>query len=104
MSESNFDLQCLAAKAVRAAGYSVETWIGDAQNGHWWSPLGNDEDAIRLMTQLNIDIEFIEGVDIVIAKPDVKIENVPHQSFHPDKMDAVRRVIVMAAAEIGRSC
>jgi hypothetical protein len=104
MSESNFELTELAAKAVRAAGYAVQSWVGEPRSGHWWSPLGNDEDALRLMTQLNIDIEFIEGVDIVMARPDIKIENIPHRSFHPDKMDAVRRVIVMAAAEIGRSC
>jgi hypothetical protein len=78
-------------------------WVGTPENGHWWDPLADDGDALRLATKLRLDIMFFNGFEEVICSgPNETGENII-EPYGDDIDAAVRRAIVRAAAEIGRS-
>ncbi|MCY1363657.1 hypothetical protein D9M69_504290 [compost metagenome] len=75
-------------------------WVGDTENGHWWNPLDDDGDALRLAMTLDICIHLNREELTVIC-----------QSWRPNglfkiisgytKDTDVRRCIVGVAAKIG---
>ena len=67
-----------------------------------WNPLLDDGDALRLAARCDIDI--IHFSDFARADYMVGVGYFSeHEAFGDDKMAAIRRAIVRAAAEIGRS-
>jgi hypothetical protein len=55
------DLVQLAAKAAGMPAPVDENgvwsaWVGTPENGHWWSPLTDDGDALRLAVALGLRI------------------------------------------------
>lgn len=64
--------------------------LGPNSRKRFWAPLTDDGDALRLAVSLKLDVNFYRGFQEVI--------------IHADDMQAiVRRAIVRAAAEIGRT-
>ena len=72
---------------------------------YYWNPLLNDADAFQLMCKLKIDLLFGNG--------DVEASYSTHKGFFHEvflefyadeqsKMSSARKVIVLAAAEIGK--
>lgn len=100
--------------AANAAGYDetktcVDEWfwvLTDENNWQPWNPLTDDGDALRLAVQLNISVhqEYDnEGVDYTVAViwvPEYQEIEEPHGN---DIYAATRRVIVKAAAVIGKA-
>ena len=111
MSISDRELLELAAKAVGIPGeyregHDPAIYGSDECNwGIWkypsmWNPLENDSDAFHLMLQLQIDISFWREEDSVCVSI--------YQNSRATAVGAIgafelRRAIVRAAAEIGRS-
>lgn len=103
MSEDE-KLLMLAAKAegreppIDANGV-FSAWVGTLKNGHWWNPLEDDGDALRLAVKLGICIVFMEDSDSVGA------EHSRHGVMIIEAMDdfGTRRAITRAAAEIGKA-
>ena len=90
----------LLEKAAKAAGYWDKDF--DCYKGPIsWDPIEKDEDALRLMVKLGIDVTF-DDIEVYAFPPDgigglcemVKENNDPYA--------ATRRAIVKAAAEIGK--
>lgn len=77
-------------------------WVGSPEGGHWWDPLTDDGDALRLAVKLNIHISLY-GPDTGITAWIVK-DSAHHfdADYGDDPCASVRRAIVRAAAEIGR--
>lgn len=79
--------ESLLVLAAKAAGMPAPVdrhgcwiaWVGSPVTGHWWNPLSDDGDAFRLAFKLGIRIIWFGTIE------------------------EVRRMIVTAAAEIGRS-
>lgn len=110
----------LLEMAAKAAGISAQysNNVGDfsigepySQGERRWNPLENDGDALRLAVKLYLDICFYRGFEEVIVQgegtPDTptslgEVIEV-REPFGEDIPAAVRRAIVRAAAEIGRS-
>ena len=103
MSEDE-KLLMLAAKAegreppIDANGV-FGAWVGSAESGHWWNPLEDDGDALRLALKLGICIVFMEEHDSVGA------EHSKHGVMIIEAMYdfGVRRAIVRAAAELAKA-
>lgn len=115
---SDRELLELAAKA--ASIKICHTWLSDegkAWSSIWvkdgvsgtdtttlWNPLGNDGCALRLAIMLRLDMTFYNGFQEIHCEPsnggglDASVED-----YGKDVYSAVRRAIVRAAAEIGRS-
>ncbi|WP_028236736.1 hypothetical protein [Pseudomonas brassicacearum] len=99
--------QQLLELAAKAAGMDppfdkngvLSAWVGTMENGHWWDPLNDDGDALRLAIKLGICIVFMEEHDSVGA------EHSLHGVMIIEAMDdfGTRRAIVRAAAEIGKA-
>ncbi|AXH75202.1 MAG: hypothetical protein [Caudoviricetes sp.] len=108
MSSSDRELLELAAKAIginvrwHDGGYygpTMEIMECEA-GGSPWNPLTDDGDAFRLMLALQIDVSFWREDDSVCVSI--------HQNLIATAVGAIgdielRRAIVRAAAEIGRS-
>lgn len=103
MSMSDQQLLELAAKAAGMAPPYDEhgifsAWVGDPVHGHWWNPLEDDGDALRLAVRLRISL-LSAGSNTAC--------DIPHTDEYvwEDAVDdsAARRAIVRAAAEIGKS-
>lgn len=81
-------------------------WVGTPENGHWWDPLTDDGDALRLAVKLHMTVEaFVGGCDV--GYDDMKggqgflsQDDGPSGDMHD--FEVVRRAIVRAAAEMGR--
>lgn len=69
-------------------------WVGNADSGHWWDPLTDDGDALRLAVALKFSIERYDNV--------VLVEGIEQEWSGNWSVDT-RRAIVRAAAEIGRA-
>lgn len=105
MSAEDDSLLAMAAKAEgRPPPYDqhgiFSAWVGDMVNGHWWNPLEDDGDALRLALKTGLSIEVIPAHDSVMA-------HIDNQEFSVSIIEALdnygaRRAIVRAAAEIGR--
>lgn len=74
-------------------------------NGKIWNPLGDDGDALRLAVKLSISIDvsgmFVHA-DCRRCKYDIGFFEENSARHCGDMMQAARRAIVRAAAEIGR--
>lgn len=66
-------------------------WVGDAEHGHWWDPLNDDGDALRLAVKLHMLCDFGSHGVLVEAK------NGPGPCT---EVSDYRRAIVRAAAEL----
>jgi hypothetical protein len=102
----------LLEAAAKAAGVALRDWRDDwAYNdsdkggasyrtpaGELWNPLRFDDDALRLAVKLRLCL-FLEipriGIGPMLDGPEVYVED------GEDEMEATRRAIVRAAAEIG---
>ncbi|HCF4218878.1 TPA: hypothetical protein NIE42_005097 [Pseudomonas aeruginosa] len=90
--------------AARAAGYqfsypyhSISIPVILAETGRWrkWDPRHDDGDALRLAVLLNLEIHSPQ------SDPTVMFRTAEHDVFYQDT--CIRRAIVRAAAEIGKS-
>lgn len=103
---SDRELLELAAKAAGVKRSSLDNgeqfYVGVATS-HAWNPLIYDGDALRLATRLNIDIMFFNGFQEVICDGQGDNDDNIAEPYGEDIQAAVRRCIVRAAAEIGRS-
>lgn len=104
---SDRELLELAAKAAgMPAPYDAHgvftAWVGEAECGHWWNPLTDDGDALRLAVQLKIHVSLYgQGIGITAY---VIPQSEEVETFHEDDIydcASVRRAIVRAAAFIG---
>ena len=94
--------------AAKAAGYSFDGYVlRNTKTGFeyaGWNPLENDDDAFRLAVHLRMNICHYSGCtdahDRVGVNNGYGIKPVPYKD---DILKAVRRVIVLAAAEIGKA-
>lgn len=99
MSMADRELLELAAKAsgiprpVDDNG-AWSAWVGSPENGHWWNPLEDDGDCLRMALDLNLQVRF----------------NYPSQIGQNCRIEAnrircaaYRRAAVEMAAEIGKS-
>lgn len=99
----------LLEMAAKAAGIRKSTmddgcefYIGVATD-HAWDPLIYDDDALQLAIKLCIDIMFFNGFQEVICCGQGDTDENIEETYGEDIHAAVRRCIVRAAAEIGRS-
>lgn len=84
---------CWDYKFCRSLGHMVAPSI-------MWNPLKNDGEALRLAASLNIGLHWCPS-GRVYAYADDKVEAI--ESSREDRQENLRRAIVRAAAEIGRS-
>lgn len=103
-AESNSELLELAAKA---AGYQLSAvsdmiWSDAAVEYIHWNPLADDGDALRLAVRLGLAV-YCPGVDdeTAVARNFGRVSIMELATEDPHA--ATRRVIVRAAAEIGRT-
>lgn len=109
MSEDE-NLLMLAAKAegreppIDANGV-FGSWVGSAESGHWWNPLEDDGDALRLATSLRVDV--LQDADSISVKryvgPNVDHQYLAYECIDGNRLQTTRRAIVRAAAEIGKA-
>lgn len=99
----------LAAKAagmapIYDANDCFVCWVGECDTGHWWDPLKDDGDALRLALALRLDVEFDgpRGVRVKYDGPEGVPCMVDEYLSSKDAASDLRRAIVLAAAEIGR--
>lgn len=101
----------LLEMAAKAAGIKLE-WVPTTDGGchvlwgtcRCWSPLYNDGDALRLAVALNMSVST-GPVEVGANTISGALRNAffRESRITQDPCAAVRRVIVMAAAEVGRS-
>lgn len=97
--------------AAKAAGIKLEYceasgfhWIDNKYTGLWWDPINVDGDALRLAIKLRLDLTFYNGFQEIHAEPSNGDGLSASVEDYGDDVDgAVRRAIVRAAAEIGKS-
>jgi hypothetical protein len=93
------ELLQLAAKAAGDVTHE-EVWKGEyshfERNGYGWNPLTDDGDALRLMVQLKLYIDWPRNDNMVYVTGCT-------EQLDDDPYAATRRAIVRAAAQIG-SC
>ena len=99
----------LSELAAKAAGIKLGLWSDDAQAfhvasnpPHWWNPIFNDGDALRLAVQLELSIipdRTSKSMKVFSGTAPIWAE----ESRKDDPLAATRRAIVRAAAEIGRN-
>ena len=79
-------------------------WVGTLENGHWWEPLDDDGDALRIAAYLRLEIipgkHAGDGCSINSRRHEIPGVTVFRDS--KDMAEQMRRAIVMAAAEIGK--
>ena len=93
--------------AAKAAGYSFDGYVlRNTKTGFeyaGWNPLEDDSDAFRLAVHLRMNICHYSGC--TDAHDRVGVNNgygIKPVLYKDDILKAVRRVIVLAAAEIGK--
>ncbi|MDU4249053.1 hypothetical protein [Pseudomonas sp.] len=83
----------------------LRAWVGSADGGHWWNPLEDDGDALRLAVKLDIHVKRYAGS--TTAQELGSVESHTEHDHWPqndnDQMSSTRRAIVTAAAKIGRT-
>ena len=72
-----------------------------------WNPLLNDGDAFRLAADLRLDVLWAEHSPSVVVNNDSwanesNLVEVRESYFHSTKYEALRRAIVIAAAELAK--
>jgi hypothetical protein len=97
----------LLENAAKAAGI---TWTRAYKDGEMqimlpftrnWNPLTDDGDALRLAVKLNLVVDTY-SLCVYYHSNDLEIEEHYPQGVIYDKVEATRRAIVRAAAEIGK--
>lgn len=102
--------------AAKAAGIKLDrSWFGgfdllgnavlDWHNNHVWNPLTNDGDALRLAVKLRMDVDVCDnapGYSTAWAMAEHDNGSGCVEQLGDDPYAATRRVIVRAAAEIGK--
>lgn len=107
MSETDRELLELAAKAANYRIYYGEyckSYI--IANYGAWNPLADDGDALRLAVNLNIDIDISDtACDAWSLDEDDGVDIHAFELVHGEqsKIQATRRAITRAAAEIGKA-
>ena len=107
------ELLDLAAKANNSPNIKLKNfgaWI-DEERERYWNPLTDDGDALRLAVKLKLAIFPPEGDDgdfAVASVPDGVLDDfgetwIQESVKDGDKLAAIRRAIVRAAAEIGKA-
>lgn len=77
-----------------------------SEYGHWWDPLSDDGDALRLAVKLRMSVDtFCGGCEVGYddmkgGQGYLKQDDGPEGEL--DDFELVRRAIVRAAAEMGR--
>jgi hypothetical protein len=99
----------LLEMAAKAAGMTLQLALGGTERD-WaffsgdkeWNPLTDDGDALRLAVKLEIDIGWSRKYVVATAEKHV---GGPMSEFFSgnNREPAIRRAIVRAAAEIGRT-
>ena len=94
--------------AAKAGGFVNWTWRGESlfvetghsrgNTGYYWNPLTDDGDALRLAAKLKMRIDIGGSVSVAYITDDTP----HHEDFTVDPYAATRRVIVRAAAAIGK--
>ncbi len=112
MTDTDRELLELAAKAA-GLEYECVSHTGRPENDQHqvrdqfgglvdWNPLTNDGDALRLAVKLGLALQLPHAYAVYVA-----LELDPHKKIlekaRPNPYAATRRVIVRAAAEIGRN-
>jgi hypothetical protein len=95
----------LLEQAAKAADEGI-VFYGEclrAQTGREWSPLTDDGDALRLAVKLEIQVWRNTDGTVSGVAPGTGFWNRPCESLRPDPYAATRRVIVLAAAQIGKT-
>lgn len=104
--------------AARAAGYRISHFVDDFGSAYvsddlanirfYWRPRLDDGDALRLAVKLNIDIGLNQvtatAIWIDMNGEAHEVREYVNEEFEgmAFKLDATRRAIVRAAAEIGK--
>ena len=86
-------------------GYYAREYDDNGDVSEWWNPLIDNADAFQLMCKLKIDLYFGKGdVETSVTPKKGYFEEVFLEFWNDEqsKMTAARKVIVMAAAEIGK--
>lgn len=102
--------QQLLELAAKAAGMPppydehgiFSAWVGDPVHGHWWNPLEDDGDALRLAADLCINIEWFPGMKFVQACR-FGIGEIIGWVDESGRSGSLRRAITVAAAKIGKA-
>lgn len=71
-------------------------WAGEAETGHWWNPLVDDGDALRLARSLLMRIDFYTR-EVWYPVGGGRWQTI---GWH---LEAYKGAVVRAAAEIGRA-
>jgi hypothetical protein len=82
---------------LQGAGWAYNLLAGDFSG--WWNPLVNDADAFQLAVKLEITI--VPSMEQASAR-NPAYSAWCNEDAHRDPCAAARRVIVRAAAEVGR--
>jgi len=106
----------LLEMAAKAAGIKLTSWqnVEYPKNSgihgalycmsHYWNPLTDDSDALRLAVKLRLEIERSKHSECVVYVGEVGAGQLFERSDEKtDIFAATRRAIVRAAAEIGRT-
>lgn len=108
---NDLELLKLAAKAagVKMTDYSDLTkdrWVSQHSDGVWreFNPLTDDGDALRLATRLCMSVGTGPWEASACTSSGALRGKFFHENaLHQDQAEAVRRVIVRAAAEVGEN-
>jgi len=98
-----------AAKAVGMSGTTVDyddrlVFLEDGKPASLeWNPLTDDGDALRLAVKLRMLVDADGSVYAVATARPKGTDVMVHEKHRDDPYAAVRRAIVRAAAEIGRT-
>ena len=102
------DDRTMLVLAAKAAGYDYARHGGyivvDGIPGNW-NPITDDGDALRLASELHINIEFVKGLTTkqfieISAYPSGRGDCLCLEPIGDDPNQAARRAITRAAAEI----
>ena len=91
----------LLEAAAKAAGYTAEVIQTVLESGRW-NPLTDDGDALRLAVKLRLNLS-LDRTGIKVFHDDKPCIKAGGWESRADENEVVRRAIVRAAAEIGRS-
>ena len=109
---SDRELLELAAKAAGMANNGFTSGRGlhvsgePEYDGGWWNPLADDGDALRLAVKLRLEVEWRNDGRVSAFKAAHCNEEALRPIFESSRENVeanLRRAIVRAAAELGRS-
>ncbi len=110
MNAKDKELLEMAARALGMPSLSdangiYGAWVGEAETGHWWNPLEDDGDALRMAVSLDIHVKRYAGATTaqVLCSNESTTEHDHWAQNGNDPMMSTRRAIVICAAEIGKS-